>query len=288
MKNKKMLSFISLFLLVLQISLPAFALEENDSYTISSYIADLGLTASDGDISLCMVNYWTNSKSGSLNAYNQAVSQEEYAVLCRVNNADGTTTDHVFFSVYMDELTGELKPVIDDAVAESISGECIDVLRSDVELCTSSAIEYATTYTFYLDATYTSIDMRSEMTGGWAYHPVSSSFRITKSVSSAPSLYDVDFITAIASNYTVDTTTHELGEYNLYPFGRTYTSSSPIFNRTYSFDDYTYYVNYDDGIYLGQHLLVFSGGGSYFIKIENDSLSVVYDIHNNSSYCEEY
>lgn len=248
----------------------------------------MGLTASDGDISLCIVNYWTNSKSDSLNTYNQAVSQDEYAVLCRVNNADGTTTDHVFFSVYMDELTGELKPVIDDAVAEYISGECIDVLRSDVELCTSSAIEYATTYTFYLDATYTSIDMRSEMTGGWAYHPVSSSFRIVKSVSSAPSLYDVDFITAIASNYTVDTTTHELGEYNLYPFGRTYTSSSPIFNRTYSFDDYTYYVNYDDGIYLGQHLLVFSGGGSYFIKIENDSLSVVYDIHNNSSYCEEY
>lgn len=52
-----------------------------------------------------------------------------------------------------------------------------------------------------------------------------------------------------------------------YPYTRSYTTSSPTYGYTYSFNDSTYYRNYDGGEYIGYHLHV-GYTGTYFIKTE--------------------
>lgn len=261
-----------------------------NSFTLYSYLKDLGIEDNYSNVALCTVEFSQKSEDdGTIATVSANETNEEYGILVRSQNEDGTITDSVFFSTYMDYASGEMNALITESVASQIitngNNMEVSVANDNIMLAVPNYSYYGRYVTFCMSATYSVINMSNYGRSGKAYHPVSSTFEIAKNTTVTPSLGSLDFITVISSQHMVLTEDPNttIGPY-YYPFDRTYTTTSPVFDYEYSFNDYTYYTNYDDGLYDGYHLLVYSVG-SYFIKIEStdypngNGIRLAYNIH---------
>ena len=163
-------------------------------------------------------------------------------------------------------------------------------LTDKISVCgtTTQARAYNPTWyghSFYIDATYSMIDMTQYDSSRRAYHPVSSTFKITEN-NSAYDLFDFNFITLLHGDAIVNTSDPYDREVDLYDFNRQYETASPISGYTYSFNNYTYYVGAG---YSGYHIHI-CAIGLYTVKTEftygSYDYIVRYDIYPYNQSCE--